>query len=328
MAQRACLLPGAKLDGKSFGFAGQFDANGNYSATLKNGAQVQLQLVMEQVGVVNGTVTMGSLSSGITLDPVAVNASPLTYTFRLPHPAGAGLPKGNGYGTMKLPAKSFAATLAGKLGDGSPYAFGGAVVSDGSNAAVTMIPVYIPLYGGKGSISGVIARETTANGDMDGTLNWFKPQTSGAFFPTPFATQANLYGSLYVKPAPGERVIALTTGTVTFNAGDLANPPLENTVTLGTNNKITVTVPGPDKLKMSISTSNGLFSGSFVHPNTGKTIPFVRRALPRRFQYRYRRVQRHDRSGLRGLSVIVSVINEALRLGSHRNIQRLLFNCA
>ena len=265
---------GGKLGGKNLAFRGQFDAGGDFSVTLKNNLQVQLRLVMQQVGVVVGTVTVGSLSTGITLNPEAKTASPLAFTIRLPALSGSGLPQGNGYGTIKMPAKSSAATFAGKLGDGTSINFGGAVVTDGSNAALSMIPVYISLYGGKGSISGILTRETTVNGDLDGMLNWFKLNTSGAFFPAPFATQATLFGSLYAKPQPGQPVINLMNGTVTFNAGDLANPPLQNTVVLGTNNKITVTVAGTDKLKMSINVSNGLFSGSFVGPDAPKATPF------------------------------------------------------
>ncbi len=146
---------------------------------------------------------------------------------------------------------------------------------DGSTQK-SMIPVYIPLYGGKGAIFGVLTREMSANGDLDGMLNWVKPATKGTFFPAAFATQVNLYGSLYVKPPAGTPAITLTSGTgsVTFTAGGLNNPPLQKLVTLSTSNKITVTDPGPDKLKMTINATNGLFSGTFVGPDGTKAVAF------------------------------------------------------
>jgi hypothetical protein len=265
---------GGKLGGTRFGFAGQFNGSGEYAATLKNGMQVQLQLVMEQVGVVSGTIASGAASNSITLDPAAENGTVLTYTFRLPHPSGTGLPQGNGYGAMRMPGRSTAANFAGKLGDGTPIAFGSSVVIDGTSKQ-PIIPVYLPLYGGKGSVSGVLARETTVNGDLDGAVNWIKPATTGTFLPSPFETQVNLYGSLYVKPPAGQRVIDVTNGTVIFNAGGLANAPLQYAVTLGTNNKVTVTALDSDKLKMSIRASDGLFGGSFVDPDTGRTTRYA-----------------------------------------------------
>ena len=260
-----------ELGGKKFAFKGKFDPTGNYSVTLKNGLQVKLQLVMQQTGTVEGTVTAGGLSAGILLEPVAPSASTGELTLRIPHPAGAGLPQGNGYGTLKVRANSPGAAFTGKLGDGTPFTFGSSIVTNGSSVN---IPVYIPLYKGQGFLAGLLTSEPTANGNLDGVLNWFKPETAGAYLPAPFNTQVSLFGSTYVRPMKGQLVINLPNGTVTFNAGDLANPPLQKAVTLGTNDKITVTDPGADKLKMSINISTGLFSGSFVGPDAPKATSF------------------------------------------------------
>jgi uncharacterized protein YkwD len=242
-----------KLGGKSFALPSRFDANGDSTLDFATGLQLQLQLVSQPAAVVTGSVNYDGGSSGITLEPVVTAAIPAAFTFQLPAPAGTGLPQGNGYGTIKLRAGSSAAAFSGKLGDGTAIAYGGAVVTNGTEA---MLPVYIPLYGAKGSISGMLTRNPALPAEISGTLNWFKPQTTGTFLPDAFATPVEMEGLEYVKPGPNQRAIALTSGTVTFDSGGLA------------------TSPGADKLKMSINASTGLFSGSFVNPGTGKSTSF------------------------------------------------------
>jgi hypothetical protein len=222
---------------------------------------------------VTGVITSGGLTGGVTLYATQPTDTPVALTFRLPQPSGAGLPEGIGYGAIKMPAGSAAAIFAGKLGDGAAISFGGNIVIDGASK-LPGIPVYISLYNGKGSIAGMLTRETTINGDLDGVLAWIKPPTAGPFFPAGFTANVSLYGSLYVKPQPGGQVIPLTSGTVSFTGGGIENPPLEKLVTLTPNNKIVVVYPGPDKLRMSINISNGLFSGSVVGPAAPKATHF------------------------------------------------------
>src|SRR5207302_8135912 len=73
------------------------------------------------------------------------------YTIVLPAAAaGGGLPEGNGYGTMLVDA-SGKVTIMGALGDETPYTCSIRMSGDGE------FPIYLALYGGKGSLFGWLA---------------------------------------------------------------------------------------------------------------------------------------------------------------------------
>ena len=106
-------------------------------------------------------------------------------------------------------------------------------------------------------------------------MNWFKPVTTGAYTPEQIETSTALYGSIYIKPASGP-VMTTSSGSIVFSAGNL-NVSGTDTLTipgamLTPANKIIMFAPtSPDDFKITIKTSNGLFSGSFKDP-TSKAI--------------------------------------------------------
>jgi hypothetical protein len=253
-----------KLNGKTTQLAGKLDAQGAYSKTLKSGLVIELQLTEQPSPLFTGVITSGSVATDITLDPVENALSAQAFTWRVPALSGSGLPQGAGYGTMSMKAGSAAATFSGKLGDGTAVTFSSNAIVSGTS---TLIPIYLPLYKSKGSISGTLTREETANGDLDGTLQWTKATTTGTF-----STPVHLYGSFYVKPLPGERVIDLTSGTFAFAGGGLSDSP-SNNITLTSANKVVVTGTNTDHLKVTVNPKNGLFSGSFVPPGAHAAAP-------------------------------------------------------
>jgi hypothetical protein len=219
------------------------------------------------ISVISGTLS-GIAQGSFVAYPVLTTATARAYTVRLPHPSDVTLPQGNGYGALTVSRKG-AIRLVGKLGDGTAFTASSNLLANQS------MPLYVPLYKNKGCIVGTLTFESTANGDLDGTVYWSKPLTTGLYTPAPFSTNVSLYGSLYVTPLRGHPVISSTSGNLILNAGNLTlpAPPDDISTVLTSANKFLFPVP-TDHLTLKISTSTGIFSGAFRDPATNITRDF------------------------------------------------------
>jgi hypothetical protein len=273
------------LGGTAFSLSGNFDNSGNSTSVIARAGSSSLTVAL-QIDLSNGTDQVtGTISDGTTTSTVTANLSPFniktnpapqfagTYTIVLPpNPGDTGpsFPQGNGYGTLKIDAGG-KIKFSGVLGDGTKVSETGTVSENG------MWPVYVPLYGKLGSLSGLVTFTNVVGvGDLGGTLTWFKPVLAGSkLFPNGFTTQITLLGSFYTVPAPGTTALTVSNATcnllVTTGAGDLPSFA-SNSVTLNTANMITLCVT--NGFKLTITTKTGLFSGSFVNPNTSKPTKF------------------------------------------------------
>jgi hypothetical protein len=134
--------------------------------------------------------------------------------------------------------------------------------------------VYIPLYGGGGSVWGWLQFDGShPAATVNGTLNWIKPPRPGAtYYLLGFTNYVAAGGSRYTAPANANtRVINLTDGVVWFEGGNLS-APFTNNVTLTSSNRV---INGSaNKLNLSITTSNGTFTGSVNVPGTTRTNTF------------------------------------------------------
>src|SRR5579859_1104401 len=229
---------------------------------------------------ITGTVSDGTFTSDLTANLGVFNSknNPAVpyegyYTVRLPpNPGDTGptFPQGDGYGTIKVAATG-KIKFSGTLGDGTKISQSAIVSKDG------MWPLYIPLYSKQGLLSGwVTFTNIVGVSDLGGTLTWSKPAGARAkLFLNGFTTQTALVGSRYTAPPSGTPALTVSGSTcnvlVTSGAGDLASF-LSNSVTLNPNNKVSLCTT--NKTKLSISAKTGLFSGSFVNPNTAKSTSF------------------------------------------------------
>jgi hypothetical protein len=190
------------------------------------------------------------------------------YTLVLPgnnNPASS--PGGDGYGTVVV-GPGGNATLSGSAADAN--ALGQTMALSGAGYWA----VYIPLYGGGGSVWGWLQFDGShPAATVNGTLNWIKPPRPGATnYPLGFTNYVAAGGSRYTAPANANtRVINLTDGVVWFEGGNLS-APFTNNVTLTSSNRV---INGSaNKLNLSITTSNGTFTGSVNVPGTTRTNTF------------------------------------------------------
>jgi hypothetical protein len=254
------------IAGKSVSLSGQFSAGGVASNSIvrKGLTSVSAQLQLDFTG---GGIT-GQLSDGTwTAELVAgraasSNVTPSThYTVLIPGAEdGVGHPGGDSYGTVTMSTKG-GLTFTGVLADGSKVSQKANVLANGQ------WPFYASLYSGNGSILGWLTFSNSARSDINGMVDWFKPaQAGGTLYPAGFTNASEAMGSAYVF-TKGVPVLTLTNGQVWLANGNLSSS-FTNQITLDSASKVTST---NSTLKLTITTASGLFKGSILNPDTGKT---------------------------------------------------------
>ena len=177
-------------------------------------------------------------------------------------------PGGDGYGTVKVDA-SGAILFNGSLADGSKVSQSSALSKQG------IWPLYAPLYGGQGAIISWLQFTNQTDSDLGGQLLWLKvgqaSPPGSPYYPLGFTNEVAVTGSNYRPPTPGTRALNMTAGTVVLSGGGL-HEPLTNSITLALNNR--ATAAPASKFSLTITPSTGLFKGSALNPETGKTVPF------------------------------------------------------
>ena len=278
---RAGSLSGTvSLNGLRYRTKGIIDTDGHALITIsRDGVPVQLtlDLVPGSTPEFTADVSREATNWGGTLvrSPYSTSNPPPQlgrYTFVLPpDPAAAGdpaFPQGHGMG-VALVSKSGKMRYAGRTADGAPFSCGSSVKADATS----------PLYGGlyrlpRGFVEGTITfRDVAGVSDFDGLLNWVKPVQllPKPLYPAGFALQTAAIGSRYTRPASIHDVLTLTATsrvTVAMSEGGIAGV-LSTSAFVGSLNPTTAT---PPLTKLTLSTINGKFNGTFVHPVSGQRL--------------------------------------------------------
>lgn len=156
-------------------------------------------------------------------------------------------------GTIKLADGTAAATWSGVLGSGG------------------QVPVFVPLYASKGSLSlqPQLALDTGAVTTPDAT--WRRPTNfTDKQFTAGFALDLTAQGARHTAPAASTRIFGLTDldnqATASWS-GDAVNPAGLEVVTITTANKAVFTI-NSSALKITIAPATGLITGDFKLPGT------------------------------------------------------------
>jgi len=261
------------LAGEALSLSGQFGmdlrARQTVARRLPNPAvTVELQLSPDAEWV-TGTVGNNGQSSVIeayrsvfhaSLNPATNHAGKYTMAFS----GGAtGGPSGNGHGAVTV-STAGSVQFKGTLADGSAAAHKVPLASNGQ------WPLYVLLYKGKGSIFGWLTLADAEGSDVSGQLLWTKPAgVAGVYHPSGFVTELGTKGSRYEVPAPGTRVLNVSNGVVRLTGGNLSEGTTDDMV-LTELNKFIAGPTVTNRLALKVTTSSGLMSGSFTHPQTLK----------------------------------------------------------
>lgn len=172
-------------------------------------------------------------------------------------------PAGDSPVTMSI-STAGAVAIKGTLADGTTFAQKATLAANGQT------PVYVNLYKGKGSLFGWLTVLDNDTNDTPGLLLWTKKETAGGkVYLSGFTIEALAIGSRYVAPAKGSAALEWSDGVVTLEQGNLSLMQSDD-VNLTSANKFVVAPPNANKLALKLTSSSGLVSGSFVHPDTLK----------------------------------------------------------
>jgi cyclophilin family peptidyl-prolyl cis-trans isomerase len=173
-------------------------------------------------------------------------------------------PSGDGYGTVTVsPAGGVA--FSGALADGTKVTQKTYVSKDGH------WPLYLtPLKTNAALISWIHFTNEPAS-DFSGLFNWFKYRHATTYYSNGFAAEATLVGSRFTTPNTTNQMLFLTNGILGFTNGNLA-ADFANNVLLDPKGKVTST--NANKLSATLTSGNGLMTGSVTPPGATKAIPF------------------------------------------------------
>ncbi|MEO7676598.1 MAG: hypothetical protein ABIV39_07555, partial [Verrucomicrobiota bacterium] len=250
------VVTGQLLSGKPYRFSGTLDVNGTTAISVIRRGNTTLTLNLQldlatNSDEVHGTVSSSSWTSTFDGGRAASDSvSAGQYTMII---SGNEISNGSGdgFGTFSVDGSGHL-RFAGTLADGTKINQQVNVYKNG------LWPFYVPLYKGAGSILSLITLPTGESTTISGDATWFKTGNKG------FTNETTVIGSHYSPPAKGGRSLAGSSAVVILGGGNLSasttnNASLENgrIVTDGTN-----------RLTISINPANGVFNGSFVHPET------------------------------------------------------------
>ncbi len=206
------------------------------------------------------------------------------YTFALPAatPLSPTVPQGAGSGSFTLSASTGKLTVSGRLADGTAFTtatFAGPLGE---------ILVYQNLHSKLGSILGTLditpgsSMSVPPYGDstLGGNLTWKKPASTSRTYGDALTTTMTTVGSRYIAPAKTEVVMDLIDNGTTNNASlkfteggisdTFTSPDVDVRIRVG--GSVIRPVLSPAAPSLTISTSTGLFSGSFTRIDTNPAV--------------------------------------------------------
>lgn len=269
------------IGGKRLALRGAFDGTGSFLGRLKAGKAQTFDVLLALDPAAADAPITGLLSDGTAT--LALNAWPVTkfdritgtplagaYTVAIEPTGDAGAPIGYGTGRM-IVGKTGTVSVAARLANGTRTAFASAITA-GNRA-----PIYDAMDAGESSFSAPLVFADKPDSDADAIAFWSSARVRTNAYPfDPFTSEPRLLAQRYTAPAKNERALTsldATNGTATLTLDD-GTAPLTQTLTLGTDNKLTFGSPLLSGFKMTLTPARGEFTGSLLLPANGKPATF------------------------------------------------------
>lgn len=219
----------------------------------------------------NGTAFRCPFSATNKL-PKLPTPAPALGRFNLSIAPGNGItsPSGCGYFSMVV-ADTGVVTIAGKTADGLLFTMTSALGAGGQ------VPVFIPLYDSKGSLSAQEVIDMTLGTIADITATWNRPLSfKDKQFPSGFSVTPMTHGERYVAPAANVRVLGLIAASPNASAewiGDSV-PVLQTQAVEVSKTNTVAAVGGNVAFKANITSGTGIIAGSFTLPGSKVATPW------------------------------------------------------
>jgi hypothetical protein len=260
--------------GGSYNFSGAFSLAGQAEVPVARGADAAPLIVDLNLDLTTNEQILGVVSNAEWSAPLqagratfgATNVFPAHGRFTMLFMNGrdgSESPGGDGYGTVSISTAGMA-TWSGFLADNTSVTVPAVSVSK-----FGQWPLYIPLYGKLGSLSGWITN-VGASGTFTGEANWFRIGASGKLYPAGFTNTLSIAGSAFT-PGTDKIPVLEPTNLVLTIGGDGLSSPLTNALTLYNSGKFVTNTEGVPKLTLSVAPGTGVISGHFLDPLTRMT---------------------------------------------------------
>jgi hypothetical protein len=260
--------------GGSYSFSGAFSPAGHALQSVSRGSGKTPLVLQLALDVTSGTEQiLGAVSNSNWV--AALQADRAIYTVKNPAPEqgsytmlfdtqsdGGASPGGDGYAKVTVTSAGMV-SLSGVLSDNATVPPPAAV----SVSKYGQWPLYLPLYGTAGSLSGWVDFTNVPGLSFEGGAAWFRTNSSGKLYPHGFTNYPSIIGSTFSPGGARAPALAFTNLQITLSGGGLP-VPLTNNVTLSLSGKFLTNGPGVPKLTLSLVPSTGLISGSFSDPVT------------------------------------------------------------
>jgi hypothetical protein len=173
---------------------------------------------------------------------------------------GSESPGGDGYGTVSISTGGMV-TWSGYLADDTFVLLPAVGVSK-----TGQWPLYIPLYGKLGSLSGWITFSGTNT--FVGEANWFRVGAYEKLYPAGFTNTLSIAGSSFTPGTAKIPVLEPTNDLFFSLSGGGLSPSLTNALTLNDAGRFVTNSAGISKLTLSVTPGTGVIYGSFLDPLT------------------------------------------------------------
>lgn len=265
--------------GKAHGLRGRFNEKGGSTLQIARGQDKPLNIRLHLEKKKTGGLLTGSLSNGRVTSEVLAdkhvfdkrrNPTPLTGRYTL---AIAGADNnaveffGNGFGRLNVD-ESGEIAFEGRLGDGTK------VEQTAFLAEKGVWSFYTPVHQDKGCVFGWIRFKEQSFGDIFGQLTWIHPPHSeDPKLKNGFTAQLTVIGSRFAPVGSAGPPLASKSAILALSGDGFDEKTLVAGFRFDDRNRIEFPGPNPLNHKLRISPTTGQFTGSFVHPSTGKIVP-------------------------------------------------------
>jgi hypothetical protein len=261
--------------GGSYSFSGAFSVAGQALVPVSRGADAAPLMVDMNLDLTTNEQILGVVSNAAWSAPLQAGRATFGATNEfLAHGKftmlfvngsdGSESPGGDGYGSVSI-SKDGMATWSGLLSDNTSVAPPAVSISK-----FGQWPLYIPLYGKLGSLSGWITN-VGAGGTFAGEANWFRVGASGKLYRAGFTNTLAIAGSAFTPGTAKIPVLAPGNNLFLTLSGAGLSPPLTNALTLFDSGQFVTNTAGIQKLTLSVAPGTGVISGSFLDPLTRLT---------------------------------------------------------
>jgi hypothetical protein len=236
--------------------------------------------VAENGGEISGTVSDGTWTANLAGDSAGFNGKTSIapqagqYTMILAgEPKTAAEPGGYGYGTLTVD-NAGRVRLSAVLADATRLTQAGTISTDGIWA------IYVPLYGGQGSVLSWVAFADSGRDDLRGDVVWIKGSYPRArYYPSGFATEMAALGSKFARRGASGITLSFSEGSVMM-AGAGLTTAITNRIKIGPKDQVTNLET--TKLNLVFSAGSGLFNGNLLNAQSSHALSFSGVVLQKR----------------------------------------------